>query len=83
MTLRIACAVIGLALSAGAVEAAHFSNGKLPKPIDYPIVRPKLGEGHKIKPKLRYNNPYERTSWGSQWKLIFSHPARSLHHSLR
>lgn len=82
MTLRIAIAVVGLALSAGIAAADHGNDGKLPKPIDSPIVRPKLREGHKVKARVR-TNPYERISWGSEWKLIFHHPVRNRAHYLR
>lgn len=83
MTLRIACVLMGFALAAGAVEAGHGNNDKLPKPIDSPIVRPKLREEHKIKAKVRANNPYERIGWGSEWKTIFHHPVRPMPHYLR
>lgn len=82
MTLRIAIAVLGLALWAGTAAADHGNDGKLPKPIDSPLVRPKVGEVHKVKAKVR-SNPYERISWGSEWKLIFHHPVRNLPHYLR
>ena len=83
MTLRIAGALIALALSAGMVETVQAGDEKQPRPIDSPIVRPKLREDHKIKPKLRANNRYERVSWGSEWKVIFHRPVRGLPHYLR
>ena len=83
MTLRIAVVVLGLALWANGADAAHWNDEKLPKPIDHPIVRPKLKEGHKVTPKLRYNNPYERVTWGSEWKKIFRTQSRGMPHYLR
>src|SRR5436305_15028567 len=49
--MKIAAAVVAVLLlgSAGAQAGIFSSNkDKLPKPIDHPIVRPKLREDHKV-----------------------------------
>jgi hypothetical protein len=42
-----AAVLVTLLLGAGAAEAGWVPTKKLPKPIDYPVVRPKLKETHK------------------------------------
>jgi hypothetical protein len=82
MTLRIAIAVVGLALWAGAASAEHWNggDGKLPKPIDSPIVRPKLRNVNKLKARVA-TNPYERIGWGPSGSSPIT--VRSLPHNLR
>ena len=41
------CLALTLLLGASGVEAGWFGTRRLPKPIDFPIVRPKVQEGHK------------------------------------
>jgi hypothetical protein len=43
----IAAVLVTLLLGAGAAEAGWVPTKKLPKPIDYPIVRPKQKDTHK------------------------------------
>ncbi len=48
--------VLGLLLGASGAEAGLFgSKKKLPRPIDWPVVRPKVQEGHK--PGKRQRHP--------------------------
>lgn len=53
MRIRVAVVAIAFILGAGGVEAAP----KLPKPIDWPIVRPKVQETHKAGKRQRHNRP--------------------------
>ncbi len=46
MKLAAGCTVFLLFLAGSGADAGWFSK-KLPKPIDSPMVRPKLKEGHK------------------------------------
>ena len=41
------------------------SRGKLPKPIDWPVVRPKAEDSHKVGYK-RHPSRYQRQEWGSE-----------------
>jgi hypothetical protein len=41
------CLALTLFLGASGVEAGWFGSRRLPKPIDFPIVRQKVQEGHK------------------------------------
>lgn len=43
----VAVVLVTLLLGAGAAEAAWWPTKKLPTPIDYPRLRPKVKEGHK------------------------------------
>jgi hypothetical protein len=53
--MKVAAAVIvTLLLGAGASEAAWWPKKKLPKPIDYPIVRAKVKETHKAGNKSKH-----------------------------
>ena len=51
----VAAVLVTLLLGAGAAEAGWVPSKKLPKPIDYPVVRPRLKEVHK--PGKRANHP--------------------------
>jgi len=69
--MKLAAAGIALLLlgSAGA-EAGIFSTGrdKLPKPIDHPIVRPKVREDHKVGKRAgRHPSQFLRQEWGTEW----------------
>jgi len=49
------------------------STDKLPKPIDSPIVRPKLREDHKVGKRVgRHPSQYQRPGWGAEWKETLS-----------
>lgn len=43
----VAAVLVTLLLGAGAAEAGWVPTKKLPKPIDYPMLRPKAKETHK------------------------------------
>jgi hypothetical protein len=47
MKAALAVLVTLLLLGAGPAEAGWWPTKRLPKPIDYPIVRPKVKEVHK------------------------------------
>ena len=47
MKLGLAVFAVVAALGASSVEAASYGKHKYPKPIDSPIVRPKVKESHK------------------------------------
>ena len=51
------------------------SRDKLPKPIDYPIVRPKADDAHKIGYKKRHPSRYQRHEWGSEMHRFTKTPA--------
>jgi hypothetical protein len=50
----VAAVLVTLLLSAGAAEAAWYPRKKLPRPIDSPVVRPKLKETHKQGNKAKH-----------------------------
>jgi hypothetical protein len=62
---RLAGLLVFTLLAAPAVEAARV---KLPKPIDSPVVRPKVRDDHKPG-KRAGDHParYERIEWGAEW----------------
>jgi hypothetical protein len=49
-----AAVLVTLLLGAGAAEAGWWPTKRLPKPIDYPIVRPKVKETHKQGNKAKH-----------------------------
>ena len=72
--MKLAAAGIALLLLASAgAEAGIFSSGsreKLPKPIDHPIVRPKVREDHKVGKKAgRHPAQYIHPTWGNEWNI--------------
>lgn len=77
MRLLIAGVVLVLAASTGAEAFPFFhrarSTDKLPKPIDSPIVRPKVREDHKVGKRAgRHPSQFQRPEWGAQWKETLS-----------
>ena len=54
MKLALTVFAVALALAASSVEAANFGRGKFPKPIDSPIVRKKVNEGHKPGTRVKH-----------------------------
>ena len=74
MRSRLALMVLVAGLISSSSEAGWFGNStKLPKPIDSPVVRPKLKETHKMgahslaPSKSKYGSP----TWGANWNRIF------------
>ena len=84
MKLLTGCLVLAILGSAGGADAWPWSRNrkpKLPKPIDSPVVRPKL----KAEKSTRQQHPskYHRPEWGSEWDRIFAMKgAREGNHSL-
>ena len=39
---------------------------KLPKPIDYPVVRPKADDSHKFGNRKKHPSAYQAHEWGSE-----------------
>ncbi len=65
----LAAGIALLLLSSAGAEAGLFgSRDKLPKPIDHPIVRPKVREDHKVGKKAgRHPSQYVRPTYGAIW----------------
>lgn len=65
---RLAGLLVVLVLAAPAAEAARV---KLPKPIDSPVVRPKVQDDHKPG-KRAGNHParYQRSEYSNEWRQI-------------
>jgi len=71
---------LALLLAGSGAEAGLFGKkDKLPKPIDSPVLRPKVKESHKIK-KTNHPRRYEKEGWGSDSHRFFDHPARPMPH---
>ncbi len=74
----VAAAVVVLLAASTAADAFPFfhrarSTDKLPKPIDSPIVRPKIREDHKVGKRAgRHPAQFQRSDWGNEWKTILS-----------
>jgi hypothetical protein len=71
----VAAGVALLLLSSAGAQAGIFShshsNDKLPKPIDHPIVRPKVREDHKVGKKAgRHPSEMQRSEYGAEWGRI-------------
>ena len=68
MKLMTAGVVLLLLASAGAEAFPFKSRDRLPKPIDSPIVRPKLRGDHKAGKRTgRHPSQYQRPDWGALW----------------
>jgi hypothetical protein len=73
----VAAGIVLLLLGSSSVDAGVFGIFKrktdFPKPIDSPIVRPKLRDDHK-QGKRAGNHPelYARSEYGKEWSKIFS-----------
>ena len=71
----LAAGIALLLLSSGGAEAGLFgsskSKPKLPKPIDSPIVRPKVQDSHKAG-KRAGNHPekFQHADYGAEWGKI-------------
>jgi hypothetical protein len=72
----VAAGLAILLLAAGAAEA-NGKKAKLPKPIDSPIVRPKVREDHKpIKRLGRHPKQTYESRHGNEWDKIFNMKTR-------
>lgn len=83
MKLLTGCLVLAILGATTGADAWPWSRRKprLPKPIDSPVVRPKL----KAEKATRQQHPskYQRPEWGAEWERIFSlKGAREGNHSL-
>lgn len=78
MKLLTASLALGCLLAGSSVQAGLFrSEEKLPKPVDYPVVRPKVKETHKV-PHMLHTSQYQKQGWGL---VKFGHnPPRPLGH---
>jgi hypothetical protein len=62
-----AAGIVLLLLGSVAAEAKD----KLPKPIDHPIVRPKVREDHKVGKRAgRHPSEYTHPTYGANWNQI-------------
>jgi hypothetical protein len=71
---RVLLAVAVLGLSVASADAGWLGGGgrKLPKPIDSPIVRPKVSYRHKVAPHVRGERAkYNQPTWGGSWDRLF------------
>jgi hypothetical protein len=58
MKIATALAALVLLLGATSADAGWFGSKKLPKPVDTPIVRPKLDDSHKALKRQRHPPGY-------------------------
>ncbi len=70
-------AAVGIALlllGSAAAEAGIFSKQeRLPKPIDHPIIRPKMRDDHKAGKRLgRHPSELLRPEWGGNWAQLLT-----------
>ena len=74
-------AIAALLLGGSGAEAGLFGKkDKLPKPIDSPVLRPKLKESHKIN-KSRHPERYQKEGWGADTQQrMFNYPSRPMPH---
>jgi hypothetical protein len=75
MKLLAAGIVLVLAASTGADAFPIFhkarTTDKLPKPIDTPIVRPKIREDHKVMKRAgRHPSQFQHAEYGNEWDKI-------------
>ena len=74
--MRVLVAGIVLLLAAStAAQAFPFKrkSDRMPKPIDSPIVRPKIREDHKVGKRAgRHPAQFQQPTWGNEWKTILS-----------
>ena len=70
----VTAGIVILLLGSSAAEAGLFSRKpKLPKPIDSPVVRPKVREDHKVGKRTgQHPKRFERPTYGNEWDKIFN-----------
>ena len=72
--------------SVTSAQAGWFGTGKpsLPKPVDSPIVRPKVKEDHKAACHVRtLVKKYNSATWGANWGQVFKDRPRPVKPYLR
>jgi len=69
--MRLLARVSFVLLLATASNAYAGDKPKLPKPVDCPVVRPKVLESHKAGNSQRHPEKYLRPDHGNEWKSIF------------
>jgi hypothetical protein len=73
MKLLAAGIALFLLSSAGAEAGLFSSRRKLPKPIDSPVVRPKVRDDHKAGKRTgRHPSNVSRPDWGANWDQTLS-----------
>jgi hypothetical protein len=73
----VAAGIALLLLGSASVDAGVFGIFKrkdsFPKPIDSPIVRPKLSDDHKQGKRIgRHPSAFYRSEYGNEWNKIFA-----------
>ena len=69
----LALVLLGSASAESGIFSIFQQKGGLPKPIDSPIVRPKLRDDHKANKRVgSHPAAYVRSEYGNEWKKIFS-----------
>ena len=69
----IALLLIGSASAESGIFGIFKGKNSLPKPIDSPIVRPKLRDDHKAGKRAgRHPSAYAHAQYGNEWKKIFA-----------
>jgi hypothetical protein len=69
----IALMLLGSASAESGIFDMFKRRGGLPKPIDSPIVRPKMRDDHKSNKRVgRHPAAYARSDYGNEWKKIFA-----------
>lgn len=73
MKLLAAGIALFLLSSAGAEAGLFSGRKKLPKPIDHPVVRPKVRDDHKAGKRVgRHPAQFARHDWGANWDQTLS-----------
>jgi hypothetical protein len=69
----IALLLMGSASAESGIFDIFQRRGDLPKPIDSPIVRPKIREDHKPGKRVgRHPAAYARSDYGAEWKKFMT-----------
>jgi hypothetical protein len=69
----IALVLLGSASAESGIFDIFKRRGGLPKPIDSPIVRPKMRDDHKANRRVgRHPAAYARSDYGAEWKKFMT-----------
>ena len=69
----LALVLLGSASAESGIFDMFKRRGGLPKPIDSPIVRPKLRDDHKESKRVgRHPAAYARSDYGAEWKKFMT-----------